>query len=162
MPSGEKMNDQVAKCPTLFHRAARSGVLTIGIGDGGNEIGWGIVADVIRDRMPYGRNCACGCGGGFGDVTPADVCVVASVSNWGAYGVAGCLAALLGRPELLHDLPTEARMIRACVDSGGVDGVSGRPELRVDGLPEDIQRAILIILHEIVQARNVFPSMKSE
>ena len=131
--------------------------MTIGIGDGGNEIGWGIVADVIREKIPYGDQCVCGCGGGFGDVTETDVCVAASVSNWGAYGVIASLSALLGNPEVLQDTKIEARMLRECVDAGGVDGISSLPKPWVDGMPEEVDYSIVTLLHQIAFANFDWP-----
>jgi len=46
----------------------------------------------------------------------------------------------------------ESRMLRACADSGAIDGISGRSEFSVDGLPEHIQMSIIAILHEIVES----------
>jgi hypothetical protein len=157
LPKGRNMNDIEAKMVSLYDEAQKRGVLTIGIGDGGNEIGWGIVNDVIREKVPYGDQCSCGCGGGIGDTTVVDVMVPASVSNWGAYGVVACLAALLNNPEVLHDAKLESRMLRECIDAGAIDGVSFYPEPKVDGLPEKTHRAIVILLHEIIKSSFVYP-----
>ncbi len=157
LPKGRDMNHIAAKNAALFDKAKEANVLTIGIGDGGNEIGWGIVEDIIREKIPYGDKCVCGCGGGFGDTTRVDVCVASSVSNWGAYGVAACLSSLLGNPEILQDTKIEARMLRQCIDAGGVDGPSFLPQPGVDGMPDEVNYAILSLLHEIAKARFDFP-----
>jgi len=149
-PGGINMNEIEGKTVYLFDKAREKGVLTIGIGDGGNEIGWASVADVIKEKIPFGDKCSCGCGGGVGDATVVDVPIAACISNWGAYGVISCLSALLDKPEVLHDTRVESRMLRECIDAGGIDGVSCRPEPKVDGLPEEIDLAILSLLREIV------------
>uniref|UniRef100_G3NB29 D-glutamate cyclase n=1 Tax=Gasterosteus aculeatus aculeatus TaxID=481459 RepID=G3NB29_GASAC len=57
-----------------------AGIITTGIGDGGNELGMGGLRDKVRTMMPNGGLIAC-------DV-PADYAVTAGVSNWGGYAVA--------------------------------------------------------------------------
>jgi hypothetical protein len=157
LPKGRNMNHIEAKMVSLYDVAKERGALTIGIGDGANEIGWGIVNDVIKAKIPYGDLCACGCGGGIGDTTLVDVFIPASVSNWGAYGMIACLSALLKRPEILHDAKIESRMLRECIDAGGIDGVSFLPEPKVDGLPEETHIAIINLLHEITRSGFVYP-----
>jgi D-glutamate cyclase len=157
LPKGRNMNRTEAKMVTLYDKAKETGVLTIGIGDGGNEIGWGIIGDVIKEKMDFGDRCSCGCGGGVGDSTVVDVMVAASVSNWGAYGVAACLSVLMNNPEILQDAKIESRMLRECIDAGGIDGVSYYPEPKVDGLPEEAQVAIVTLLHEITKSGFVYP-----
>lgn len=157
LPKGRNMNDIEAKMVTLYDKARGSGVLTIGIGDGGNEIGWGIIGDVIKEKMPFGDQCSCGCGGGIGDSTLVDAMVAASVSNWGAYGVTACLSVLLSNPEVFHNAQIESRMLRECIDAGGIDGATYLPEPKVDGLPEEAQVAMVNLLREITRAGFVYP-----
>src|SRR6202048_1494529 len=53
--------------------------ITIGIGDGGNEIGMGsLPQNIVETEIPNGRVIAA--------TTPADHLIVAGVSNWGGYG----------------------------------------------------------------------------
>ena len=132
--SGADNSDCVAKAGRLFEEAAREKVLTIGIGDRGNEIGFGAIQAVPRKLLPFGRKCTCPCGAGVVDATTVDVLVTAAVSNWGAYEIAARLAALLDRPEVLHDPATEARMLRCCIDAGGIDGFTCRPVPMTDGM----------------------------
>ena len=64
---------------------------TIGIGDGGNEIGMGkLPAGLIAQHVPNGAQIAC--------VTSCDHLVVAGVSNWGAYGLAAGVRLLRQAP----------------------------------------------------------------
>jgi hypothetical protein len=83
-------------------------------------------------------------------VAATDVLVAAAVSNWGAYGIAAVLAALLRRPEVLHDAETEYRMLLACVAAGGMDGAYARLVPMVDGTAAEIQTSLITILHGIV------------
>ncbi|HEV3204384.1 MAG TPA: glutamate cyclase domain-containing protein, partial [Gemmataceae bacterium] len=65
-------------------------ISTIGIGDGGNEIGMGKIPwNVVRDNVPGGGLVACR--------VPADYLIVCGISNWGAYGLASGLAHLRGQ-----------------------------------------------------------------
>ena len=65
-----------APLDALFLRR-RSGTVTIGVGDGGNEIGMGRVrARVVRD-VPNGAKIA--------SVVRTDHLMVAGISNWGAW-----------------------------------------------------------------------------
>ncbi len=162
LPKGRNMNHICAKSVCLYDKAKETGALTIGIGDGGNEIGWGIIKDVIKAKIPNGDRCACGCGGGVGDTTVVDVLVAASISNWGAYGVTACLSVLLDNPEVLHDGKIESRMLRECIDAGGVNGPSFLPEPRVDDMPEEIGIAFVNILREITKSGFAFPDFASK
>jgi hypothetical protein len=162
LPKGRKMNHIAAKMVALFDKGKSSGTLTVGIGDGGNEIGWGIINDIIREKIPYGDKCSCGCGGGVGDVTEVDVLVAASVSNWGAYGVTACLSLLLNNPEVCHNAEIESRMLRLCIDAGGINGPSFLPEPKVDGLSEETNRSVVNILGEMTRVEFGYPDFASK
>jgi D-glutamate cyclase len=144
MVDGSDNSDCVAKAGRLFEEAKRRDVLTIGIGDRGNEIGFGAIADVPRTILPFGERAT--------DNTTVDVLVTAAVSNWGASGIAATLAALLNRPEILHDTATESRMLHRCIDAGAVDGFTCRPVPMSDGMQESTHVAICALLNELVRA----------
>lgn len=144
MVDGRDNSEVVAKVEHLFARARSSGVLTIGIGDRGNEVGFARIADVPRRILPFGNDAT--------NETEVDVLVVAGVSNWGASGIAAAMAARLDRPEILHDAELERRVIDKCVDAGAFDGFSCRPELAVDGMGLAVHMAIITLLNEIVRA----------
>jgi hypothetical protein len=110
-----------------------SAVKTIGIGDGGNEIGMGKIPwRTIRRNVPNGGVIACR--------VPTHHLVVSGTSNWGAYGLAAGVwhAARRRPPAELFSPERERRILQAMIDRGPlVDGVSGRPTLSVDGLDFD-------------------------
>jgi D-glutamate cyclase-like protein len=120
---------------TRLHGRGRP--VTIGIGDGGNEIGMGVVRakiarlDALRARIAT--------------VVRADHLVVAGVSNWGGYGVVAALGRLAGK-DLLHTPEVERRLIAACVAAGGCDGVTRRREPTVDSLGPDTHAAVVDLL----------------
>jgi hypothetical protein len=84
--------------------------------------------------------------------TPSKIILFGALRTDGcAYGIEACLSAILGNKNTLHSVVLESRMLRACADVGTIDGLSGRSEFSVDGLPENIQLSIIAILHEIVE-----------
>jgi hypothetical protein len=121
----------------LFVSRGKGRPVTIGIGDGGNEIGMGSVRariaklDALRARIAT--------------VIRVDHLVVAGVSNWGGYGVVAALARLTGE-DLLHTPELERRLIAACVSAGGCDGVTRRREPTVDSLAADTHAAVVDLL----------------
>jgi len=105
-------------------------VVTIGIGDGGNEIGMGKIPwSIIRRNIPRGGLVACR--------VPADHLIVCGVSNWGAYGLAAGVRRLRGAPPDgdLFEPDRELALLRLMVEQGPlVDGVTGQQTATVDGL----------------------------
>ncbi|MGH9340891.1 MAG: glutamate cyclase domain-containing protein [Acidobacteriota bacterium] len=152
---GRDFSSHMMKSGRLFEEARRAGVLTIGIGDRGNEIGFGSdgLHEAARGTHPYGKTCRCPCGEGAADVTAVDITVVATVSNWGAYGMEAALAAILQSREALHDGNLERRMLEACSRAGGVDGRYQTPDFLVDSMPEIIHVGIVELLSALVAAR---------
>jgi len=124
--------------------AAPARVITVGIGDGGNEIGMGAVHARVARAGAVFRAIA--------SVVAVKHLVVAGVSNWGAYGVVTELARLTGRP-LLHTAEEEEAMVRACVDAGAVDGLTRRAEPTVDGLPLPAHIGMLELLRTLQSPR---------
>lgn len=104
--------------------------ITIGIGDGGNEIGMGkIPHETIVKNIPNGDLIHCR--------IATDHLIVAGASNWGAYALAAGIALLRGvrLPEPLFDPDRERERLRVMVEAGPlVDGVTGQPTATVDGL----------------------------
>jgi hypothetical protein len=120
------------------------GRTTIGIGDGGNEIGMGKLPwATVRRNVPQGGLVACR--------VPTDHLIVAGVSNWGAYALATGVRLLRGAPPdpALYDPERERGLLRVMVDAGPlVDGVTGEPTLTVDGLTFDRYAQVLRRLGE--------------
>jgi len=130
--------------------AREQGVLSIGIGDGGNEVGFGAVRDAITAVHPYGGRCLAGHASGVVTAIATDVVVSASVSNWGASAIAAALACRLGQPGVLHSQETEAALIAACVRAGAVDGATFQAVDTVDGISCKGHTAFVGLLRAIV------------
>jgi D-glutamate cyclase len=154
MVGGTDISAGVSKGQVLFAEARARGVLTIGVGDRGNELGMGPIAETARALLPFGRVCGCPCGGGVADETPADLAVVATVSNWGAYGIAACLAALLERSDLIQSPAMEAELFATARREGGVDGMTGRAALSADGIAMAVHQGVVRMLAEIDRAQS--------
>jgi hypothetical protein len=135
----------------LLADAARGqGVLTIGIGDGGNEIGFGAVRRQIADSLPLAGRCLNGCPSGVVTAIATDIMVSASVSNWGAYAVAAALAVLRRQPALLHTPELERELIAASVAAGARDGATFAADLLVDGIDCTGHTSFVGLLRSIV------------
>jgi hypothetical protein len=139
-----------ARVEFLIEEARRRGILTIGAGDMGNEMGFGLIEETVRKTVARADTCLCPCGQGMASAVTTDVLVPASVSNWGAYAIEAGLAIVQQRPELFHDVDTERAMLAACVRAGGVDGLSSRQILAVDGTSGEAQAAVVTLLAELV------------
>lgn len=133
----------MAKVDFLIQEMKQHGKLLIGIGDGGNEIGMSTIADGVRDFLRFGDRIV--------PICKTDALVVASVSNWGAYGVAACLAFLKQDIGIFHNANLERRLLHACVDAGLIDGLTSRVEEGTDGLEVDVHAAIVSILEKTVE-----------
>ena len=119
----------------LAYHAAEAGILTIGIGDGGNEVGFGAVREAIRDVLPLRGRSLAGHPSGVVTVVATDVTVSAAVSNWGACAVGAALAVLCGDEDMLHDADTEHELIAVTVAAGARDGATSKQAMVVDGIP---------------------------
>jgi hypothetical protein len=95
--------------------------VSVGIGDGGNELGMGTLSGYLAEL-------------GIEDpvVTSVGYLVVATVSNWGAYGVVAYLSQLAGR-DLLPTDAEESAALDLLVLHDAVDGMTGKAEVGVDG-----------------------------
>jgi len=110
---------------------------TIGVGDGGNEIGMGSLADVITEKLSL-EPC----------VVKVDNLVIATVSNWGAYGIT-CALGIRTKMQLLPTIEWIMTFIQNTIDIGSVDGVTHERIVSVDGKGMDIEKEILDSLREL-------------
>ena len=101
-------------------------ILTVGIGDGGNELGFGKSACNLPKDKQIPRS-----------TSPADFEIPAITSNFGALGLSMALCCLEDKMNLIPDLISsnhEYDLIKFCVDNGAVDGLTLKDgEITVDG-----------------------------
>ncbi len=119
----------------------RPGLASFAIGDGGNEVGFGRLADALRQRSVTLWPAA----------SIVDELIVASISNWGGYALAAAIAWRQGRPAA-KVLPEPAEALARLEELhalGAVDGSSGRCEPKVDGRPFTAE---IEIIEALIQA----------
>jgi hypothetical protein len=141
---------EFARVEYLIAACRQRGIPTIGVGDHGNEMGFGLIEATVRATVPGANVCKCPCGQGMAAAVATDIVIPAAVSNWGVYGIEAALAILKRDPGLLHDPETDRAMLRACVMAGAVDGLTSRQVLAVDGTSAEAQGAILTLLGEVI------------
>jgi hypothetical protein len=115
-----------------------SNSLKIAIGDGGNEIGMGLLKEVIDGRFSVSP-C----------VVSADHLIIATVSNWGAMGLMAYLQACSG----VEVMPTGADLkayFEHIVACGATDGIRGAGSISADGFDFEIDLEILKALQESI------------
>ena len=142
---GVPIGRTTAPLHVLFERPSRADEAfvqpyTIGVLDGGNEIGSGSIPwRTWREAIASGPAALTACR------VPVDAAIPAGVSNWGAYALGAAVARAAGQRSFLAEW-TAARqrlVIEAMVrNAGAVDGVTKRREPAVDGLALDEYLAV--------------------
>jgi hypothetical protein len=131
---GEIIDAWTAPLHRLFDEAPRYApdCVTVGIGDGGNEIGMGVIpwTELVVRLGPAAARTLCRVATRWN--------IVAGTSNWGAAALAAAVALLSGRIDLL--VPYNEQQQRAVLetlvaDGPAVDGITRLPQPTVDGLP---------------------------
>jgi hypothetical protein len=148
---GLSISSLVGKTDYLFQSAHNRGIATIAVGDGGNELGCGTILDTVRKHVPYGAKCQCPCGGGIAAATPADVLVIAAVSNWGGYGIAACFSLLKGL-EYKHNTESESELLNRIIRGGAIDSVTTKAEPFVDGVSPAINQVVVGLVQTVFDA----------
>ena len=135
---GLDISEYTAKVDYLFRQHPHS----IGIGDGGNEIGMGNISEVINQVPSLPDDPAATC---------TTHLVIASVSNWGALGLVAALS-ILEKRNMLPSLEEEAERIKKSVSLGAVDGMSKQQIPKVDSFTLEENEIILSRLHLLVKS----------
>lgn len=156
-----KDGDWVAHAHRLAEALRARGVLTVAVGDGGNEIGFGLIRDQLMEVHPLGRDCGCPCHGGLIDATVVDMLMPAAVSNWGSYAIAAAIALQDGRSALPMAWEEVRNSIVASLAEGAFDGYSGLAVETVDGISgtanASVYRLMLEVLRLAAEARAAGP-----
>jgi len=128
---GESISEHTACFDTFMNL---SECPTIAIGDGGNEIGMGKVAEALRDLNIVPATTSC------------DELIVADVSNWGAYGLISFLSIWNERDLLAEVEPLDT--LAYISELGSVDGVTRINQLTEDGLDPSEGKSVIGELRE--------------
>lgn len=141
---GAVLSDQTPLADDFIEQLNQEGKLTIGIGDGGNEIGFGAIFDQARSIVPHGADCGCPCGDGLVTSTATEIVFPASVSNFGAYAITSALGVLVDRPLLLASAALITQAVEAAVTAGCLDGGTFEPgRIADDGIPIEGVEAVV-------------------
>ena len=130
-----------AKIDYIFKYASN----TIGIGDGGNEIGMGNLSDEIKKTNGLPDNPA---------VTKVDELIISSCSNWGAYGLICSLSEQMAK-NFLPKINDAMDIIKKTVDLGAVEGLSGKKIYAVDGRSLEDDSVCLKDLHNYLDNKSI-------
>jgi D-glutamate cyclase len=152
--TGTSRNGMRARVDGLVDRMNADGRLTIGIGDGGNEIGFGRLFAETREIVDHGAKCLCPCGDGIVTITPTTHLFPVGVSNWGAYAVAAALCGLTGHLDLLHTAARERELLSLATEVDCRDGYSGTARNWLDGVPAETSASIVQILVTLAETNN--------
>ncbi|EID85691.1 hypothetical protein MSI_05100 [Treponema sp. JC4] len=134
---GVSIAEKTARVDLLFEQAFGK-IPTIGVGDGGNEIGMGNVASLIAEKLSL---VPC--------VVKTDLLVIATVSNWGAYAITAYLEKLSGK-NVFMSYEEVRDYIEETVKLGSVDGVLKEQIVSVDGFGMETEKEIIDALKEAV------------
>ena len=129
---------------SIIEAARERRITTISIGDGGNEIGMGALAETIEKYVPHGDAiCA---------REVADIALISGVSNWWGWGVSALLSRMYGI-NLLPSDDMERGMLHEMVLAGSVDGCTKKPEETVDNLPMEVHLGVLSNVRSAMQEK---------
>ena len=150
---GLEVTELEAKQDVLFEKLQKMGVLNIAIGDLGNEIGMGAIAETLEKYIPYAREggCSCGCGGGIAVTTKADNLITATVSDWGCYAMIAALAYLSRDIDVMHTAELEREVMLTASGSGMID-MYGWLIPAIDGFGFEITLPIVSLMREMVKS----------
>lgn len=135
------VHEHLAKAHHFFEIAKELGILRVGLGDGGNEMGMGNMREALAEISTVGSVIAA--------ATDSDVPVVGASSNWAAYAIGICIEAIYGSTAVNRSIDLPA-IIRRCAEEGAIDGYSVRPEAKVDGTPIPLNTAIIDLMAWVV------------
>lgn len=133
---GKDISDFTAKVDHLFYDQEN----TVGIGDGGNEIGMGNIAEQVKQVPSLVPDPA---------VTPVNKLIISSVSNWGGYGLVAALSELTQR-DLLPSVTWDREIVAELAARGAVDGISGERKPTVDNLSAEQHSWVVAELRKLL------------
>jgi hypothetical protein len=133
---GVSVKEFTAPVDELFKKGSQTAP-SFGIGDGGNEVGMGSFAAILKDKEFFYDYC----------VIPCDYPMIASVSNWGGYGFIAELEKVL-QVNVLPAFEEVEKYLEFIVSKGSVDGIKRESVMSVDGKEWSLEPEILNALKE--------------
>ena len=129
--------------------AVREMPMTVSIGDLGNEIGMGKIAEHIRTYVPFTDKgeCSCCCRGGILAASTTDCIITATCSDWGCYGLMAAIAYLKRDIDILQTEEMEAELMRAAARCGLID-MTGSLLPGIDGFDTKLNVSILSLMRQ--------------
>ncbi len=148
---GINITELEAKTDVLFQKLKDRGVLNFAIGDLGNEIGMGTIAEHIKKYIPYTskNQCKCDCHGGILSKTSADNIITATVSDWGCYGLMAAIAFLKKDLDIFHKGEMEMEVMRVATRNGVID-MTGSLIPGIDGFNTKMNVNIVELMRQCV------------
>jgi len=148
---GYDFSSTQAKMDYIFLEAAKRHIATIGVGDGGNELGMANIEETIRTKIKNGNKCSCPCGAGITpDLSKVDVLLTASVSNWAGYALSCLLGLSQSNLDAMICEEIEDRVLTTCALAGFHDSIRSCIAPSVDGCGAPIHLAVIKLMREIV------------
>lgn len=145
---GIDISTYTGRTEILFNLARSKGIKTIGVGDGGNELGMGKMAEFVKQFVKRGDKIVC--------QHPADHVIVCGVSNWGGWALACAVylvaieknAALKKQnayKEMFPHYEEQKALLAECIlNDECVDGMTGKSAMCVDGMSFEIEHKMII------------------
>ncbi len=149
---GKALVDMQARNDVLWQALVDAGVPNMAIGDLGNEIGMGTIAEHIVKYVPFAHagGCQCGCGGGILSKTKTDNIITATVSDWGCYAFMAAIAYLKKDISILHDEAMEAAVMATGARSGLID-MTGSLIPGIDGFDTKMNVTIMSLMRQCTE-----------
>ena len=137
----EVPTELVIKADYCMREATARGILTVGIGDGGNELGMGNATEAIVRYLKSGDIVA--------PATKVDHLVVSCISNWGALGMAACIAAVANKVEVFDHIDI-VRITDALVNTGAIDGLTAYVDPKNDGTSHKVNIGLTEMMSMVI------------
>ncbi|MEE9364557.1 MAG: glutamate cyclase domain-containing protein [Cellulophaga sp.] len=139
---GKVLNDYIEPLDMLLPFCLKKKIVTIGIGDGGNEAGMGkIDTGIISQFIPNGKTIQ--------SIVTCDFVIPCGVSNWGGFAIAALILHKIGgfsKNEIKKVINEELHhtvLDHIVNQSKAIDGVTKKSELKVDGLEESVHSNVI-------------------
>ncbi len=152
---GSRLDAMDERPDEVFGELARLGRPTVGIGDGGNEIGFGTLGDDVRRILGATAECRCGCASGIVAATATKHLLPCAISNVGTYALTAAIALVLDRPELAPRAEVVGALLAGGLEAGLLDGGTLDPSfVGDDGVPGAAICALVELQSTIVKQQS--------